>query len=494
MSVEAKIVYVNESFLRVDCEFDVAKTINDHFTLYPNGYQWDKRYRAGIWDGKVRLFRLNEHKLYVGLLQKLVNFLTKLNISFSVDPRLRRAKTNFSEAEIQKFIATKMKSKLENRPYQIWSVQKALEKNRCVLVSPTASGKSFILYVMMNILLYLNKKRKILLIVPSIGLVEQMFYDFVEYASNLCDYSKYMQKIFGGQSKDIERPITISTWQSLQDMPEEYFEQFNAVLVDECHSGTDDSKTVTRILCNCINAKYRIGVTGTLDCSNVHELVLEGIFGPTYQFVTTKQLIDQNYLSPLIIKTLMLKYPKEECQLVHEFQYQTEMKYIRDHMRRHQFMINFVSNFKKENALVLFRRIEFGKSLFDKLKARNPKDNIFFVFGGTPVEDREQVRKITEQYKNVTIIASYGVFSTGVNIKNLPNVIFAEPMKSKIKVLQSIGRGLRKHKDKSKLKIYDIVDCFKYKSKNNYAIKHYKERERLYVNEQFEIKVHEIKI
>jgi len=284
----------------------------------------------------------------------------------------------------------------------------------------------------------------------------------------------------------------ISTWQSLATFDKEYFKDFGCVIGDEAH--LFKSKELQKILGSLINAKYRIGTTGTLDDSKTHKLVLEGLFGTVHHVTTTRELIDRKQLADLKIQCIVLKYPKEDCVQVKNLKYQEEMDYIVSHEKRNRFIRNLVKK-QTGNTLVLFQYVEkHGKILHQMIgDTIDPKTRkLFFVYGGTDTKDRETVRSITENEKNAIIVASYGTFSTGINIRNLHNIVFASPSKSKIRNLQSIGRGLRLGGNKDTATLFDIADDFSYKTYKNFTMNHFMERINIYSEQDFDYEIHNV--
>ena len=292
---------------------------------------------------------------------------------------------------------------------------------------------------------------------------------------------------------DKSEPNTyISTWQSLYKMPKKYFESFDLVIGDEALQFK--ALSLTEIMTKLVNAKYRIGTTGTLDGTKTHKLVLEGLFGTVHKVVSTKELMDQKHLAEFNIKCLLLKHNDSICQAAKNFTYQQEIEYLVLNEARNKFIANLAMSLEG-NTLLLYQYVEkHGKILHDIIKDRLPDYKIFFIHGGTDVEVREQTRSIVENEKRSIIIASVGTFSTGINIRNLHNIIFASPSKSRIRVLQSIGRGLRTSDTKDKAVLYDIADDMRYKKKENYTIKHFAERIKLYGEERFTFKIYKIEL
>jgi superfamily II DNA or RNA helicase len=370
-----------------------------------------------------------------------------------------------------------MKSISRHKPrgYQIKGVYDALKFNRKLLISPTASGKSLMIYTLTRY--HLEHKRKVLIIVPTTSLVEQMFKDFTDYG---WDSESYCHKIYSGKEKQSNLPVTITTWQSVYKLEKKYFENFDVVIGDEAH--LFKSKSLVSIMTKLLDCKYRYGFTGTLDGTQTHKWVLEGLFGPSYKIIRTDELISGGYLSKLSIKILILKHPAQKFDT-----YEDEIQYLISHQQRNNFIKNLTLD-QNGNTLILYSRVEdHGMPLYEIInKSKEANRKCFFVFGGVAAEEREKVREITESEDNAIIIASYGTFSTGINIKRLHNIIFASPSKSRIRNLQSIGRVLRKGDGKIKAILYDIADDITYGSSRNYTMNHLMERIKIYNEENFD--------
>lgn len=227
--------------------------------------------------------------------------------------------------------------------------------------------------------------------------------------------------------------------------------------------------------------------------SDVHKLVLEGLFGSVFRATNTSKLIEKKQLSSFKIKCLVLKYSDEICKSQKNIEYQAEMDFIVKNEARNNFIKNLVLSLNG-NSLVLFQYVEkHGKILYELIK-KNAKEGrkVFFVSGKTEAEDREIIRAITEKEKDAIIVASYGTFSTGINIKNLHNIIFASPSKSRIRNLQSIGRVLRLGNDKTEAILFDISDDFRIGKYVNFTLKHFAERLSIYDQERFSYKIYNI--
>ncbi len=471
----------NEIYLKVETEPHIHQELSEHFTFDVPGAKFMPQYRSKYWDGKIRLYSNHTGELYVGLLDKLVAWAK--NCEYTVE--FKDNKFYGSPFEENKMISMegisdymKSISKHEPRDYQVEAVYDALRYNRKLLISPTASGKSLMIYSIVRY--FVEKEHNILLIVPTTSLVEQMYKDFEDYGWNT---EEYCHKIYSGKEKTTNKNVIITTWQSIYNLPRTFFEKFDVVIGDEAHQFK--SKSLVGIMTKMDNTKYRFGFTGTLDGSQTHKWVLEGLFGPSYKVTQTQELIEKGYLSKLQIKVLLLKHNE------HQFnEYEEEIQYLITHDKRNNFIKNLSLDLKG-NTLILYSRVEtHGQPLYEMINSSAAKDRkIFFVYGGVDAEGREKVREITEKENDSIIVASYGTFSTGINIKNLHNIIFASPSKSRIRNLQSIGRVLRKGENKTKAVLYDIADDITYKSKKNYTLNHLIERIKIYSEENFNYEI-----
>ena len=473
----------NEVYLQIECDAHISHELQDEFTFDVPGAKFMPQYRSKYWDGKIRLFNLQKRQIYVGLLDKIVQFCRRYDYDYEFENSkfygLPYQETESVSHEGVKDYLTAI-SKYKPRDYQIEGVTDALQKNRRLLISPTGSGKSLMIYAITRY--HTEYKRSTLIIVPTTSLVEQMYKDFIDYS---WDADTHCHKIYAGKDLLSKKPVIISTWQSIYKLPKTWFERFDVVIGDEAHQFK--SKSLVSIMTKLYDTKYRYGFTGTLDGTQTHKWVLEGLFGPSYKIINTKELQEKGYLAQLNIKVLLLKHDPTTFDT-----YQDEIEYLIGHEKRNKFIKNLCWDLKG-NTLILYSRVAtHGEVLYDIINKDERK--IFFVHGGVDVEERESVRQITEQENDAIIIASFGTFSTGINIKNLHNVIFASPSKSRIRTLQSIGRVLRKSKDKLNATLYDIADDCKKKSKQNYTLNHLIERIKYYNEEKFSYEIIQIKI
>ena len=481
----------NEVYLTVDCDPNIQREISEFFTFYVPGYKFMPAFRNRMWDGKIRLFSQKTKEIYFGLYPYIKAFAEErgyhivcgkdVDIDNKVD---KEVVTKFSNSLGQKF---------EARDYQIDAIYHSLKRNRALLLSPTASGKSFIIYSLIRYYSHLIKdesNNRTLLIVPTTSLVEQMYSDFESYGWNV---KKNCHRLYSGYSNKTDKKVLISTWQSLYKLPKEYFKQFGVVFGDEAH--LFKSKSLTEIMTKLTDCKYRIGLTGTLDGAHTHKLVLEGLFGAVNKVTSTKKLMDKKQLSDLVVRCLILKHTEANSKIVANGKYQDEIDYLVSSKSRQNFIRNLTLKLKG-NTLVLFQLVEkHGKGLYEIIRERTKQGReVFYVHGGVDTEEREKVREITEKSDNAIIVASYGTFSTGINIRNLHNIIFASPSKSRIRNLQSIGRGLRLGDNKVNATLYDIADDLTYKSKENFTLKHFQERINIYTEEEFDYEIHNIEL
>ena len=360
-------------------------------------------------------------------------------------------------------------------------IRDRLKFNRKLIISPTGSGKSLMIYAVARY--HVGRKRRILLVVPTTSLVEQMYKDFIDYG---WDVEKYCHKVYAGRKKTTQQRVTISTWQSIYNMDKTFFSQFDVIIGDEAHQFK--SKSLIGIMSKLKDTKYRYGFTGTLSGSQTHKWVLEGLFGPSYKVTQTSDLQSKGQLAKLDIRIIILQHPPIPFD-----EYREEINYIIEHDKRNAFIKNLALSLDG-NTLVLYSRVEaHGEPLYNLIKdGAADERQIFYVHGGVDGEEREEVRSIVDREKNAIIVASYGTFSTGINIKNLHNVIFASPSKSRIRNLQSIGRVLRKGKNKNKAMLYDIADNITVKNKRNNTLNHLVERVKIYNEENFNYEIEKV--
>ena len=471
---------LNEVYNKIECEPSTGYELNDYFTFDVPGAKFMPAYRNKMWDGKIRLFNALTCTLYTGLNKYVEEFCKSRKYELEYADNF--SSEEFSIKEAKDFIQ-KLNPKMQPRDYQLDAFVHAVRERRALLLSPTASGKSFIIYLLTR---YYNART--LIIVPTTSLVSQLASDFADYGF---DANKHIHRIYSGQDKQTDKPITISTWQSIYKLPKTYFQQFDVVIGDEAH--LFKAKSLTSILTKLDTCKYRFGFTGTLDGAQTHKLVLEGLFGPVRRVTTTSELIEQKHLAEFKIKAIVLTYPDEIRQMItRAADYQAEMDYIVRLQARNNFIKNLALSLEG-NTLLLFQYVDkHGIALHDMISADAGDRKVFYVSGSVDGEEREKIRKIVENETNAIIVASYGTFSTGVNIRNLHNIIFSSPSKSRVRNLQSIGRGLRKSETKESATLFDIADDMSWKSKKNFTLLHFMERIKIYNEEKFSYKIYKV--
>jgi superfamily II DNA or RNA helicase len=395
------ITKVNEAYVHIDVEQGVLRQLSEHFTFYVPGYQYMPAYKSRRWDGKLRLLNLRNHQIYYGLVPYIEQFCKEKNIPLVVDPVIT-LKNNFSIKEAEEFI-DELKLPKVPRDYQIESFAKSIRNKRQLIISPTASGKSLIAYLISRYLV--NKGKRGLIIVPTISLVEQLYKDFEDYSkNNKWNTDKNFHRIYGGQEK-ITKNITCSTWQSIYELPKEWFEQFDFVIGDECH--LFKAKSLTTLMSKLEEADIRIGMTGTLDGSETHKLVLEGLFGIAKQYVTTEELIKRKQLAELKIKCLVLNYLEKESRIVSKYNYQEEIEYIIGYKPRIDFVKNLVLSLHG-NTLILYQRVEgHGEKLYEAIKKEAGKRKVYFIHGGINAEERERARQEIDDHSPTRIILEF---------------------------------------------------------------------------------------
>lgn len=477
----------NEVYLKLSCEPHILYELAPYFEFEVPSAKFMKGNRYKKWDGKIRMLSTHTGELYVGLLDKLIEKIKVLGYSYEFEDT-KFYGLPYEENEIVSYngVKTYMKEiispKYEPRDYQINAVYEALRHNRKLLVSPTSSGKTIILYSITRF--YVSQGLNVLIICPTTSLIEQAHKDFLDYGWD-CD--ELIHKVYSGRAKITDKPVMISTYQSIYDLDKSYFNYFDVVIVDEAH--TSKSSSIQGILHKMCDAKYRFGLTGTTQPEKVHIWTLEGLFGPAYKVIRTQELMEKGSIAKLQIKILILEHDAKKFET-----YEDEIQYLITNERRNNFIKNLALDLKG-NTLILFSRVEtHGEVLYNLINtSKDDERKVFFVYGGVDTEQREQIREITEKEKNAIIVASYGVFSTGISIKNLHNLIFASPSKSKIRNLQSIGRILRKSDTKNKAILYDIADDISLgQNRKNYTLNHLIERVKIYAEEGFNYLMYKI--
>lgn len=488
MQYDIKVEPLNTSYLKITCPENpgIYHELHEKFSFFADGYKFQEKFKRKIWDGKIRLFDRNNRTLPFGLYPELLKFAK--DSEYTITSNNVMPVENITEDDIMEFAMGTLKLPFEPRDYQISSSLEALRTGRKLVLAPTGSGKSLIMYI---ICMYLQKVmgfKNILIIVPTVGLVTQLHSDFCEYASNddsfdADDFLLVPNK--KGIKYDKEKNVTITTWQSMMsvikgDDAKEFFSKYEALLCDEVH--TMAANIAKEIALTCTNTPVKVGMTGTLSNTKTGELAIKGLFGPVYRTTTTADLIVQGTLTDVKIKAIQIDHTGFE-EYKKKLEYIEENQYIRTCEPRTEFISKLAIKVADSgNTLILYQNLDQGNMLYEYIKENSKDKHVFMVNGSTKADARESVRKFTETNNGVIIVASFQVFATGINIKNLHSLIFASPSKSMIRILQSIGRVLRLHNTKDIATIYDVYDNFNYRQKSakSYGILHFVERYRIY--------------
>ncbi len=489
MNATIKLTNINATWIRVETDPGIIQELWERLSFDVPNAKFMSKFKRRLWDGKIHLLNKKNCTLHKGLSHYVESYAKDNGYNFIQESD----NISYSEKEANDFISqTKWYNNgqsIEPRDYQIEGIRRAITNPRYIALSPTASGKSLIIASIIKFY-YDNDEGDILLICPTTSLVEQMY-------SDICDYFPYWEpsnkitRIYSGMVREQKR-IIISTWQSIYDNPESWFHNFSVVIGDETHLYA--AKEVSKLFDKCVNAHYRFGFTGTLSGQQLHQLQVEGLFGKAYSLTTTSKLIKEKKLADLNINVLVFSYSditKKELKIA---SWEDEVQFIISNEKRNRYIAKLAASLKG-NTLILFSRVEaHGRIIFDLIQECTNKP-VFFIFGGTETEIRESVRKSIDNVDNAIIVASSQIFSTGINIPTLKNIIFTHPSKSRVRTLQSIGRVLRTSDKKSGPSVlFDLVDDLRYKNKNNYAYNHFKERIKIYNEEDFEYQILDIKL
>ena len=476
MSDTVQIKELNTVWNRVICDDGIAQEISDAFTFFVPNYKFHPKFRARIWDGKIRLFNNRSRTLYCGLNSKIEEFCK--DRGYEIEYLDDFSPNEYSLIEGDKFIKS-LNTPLDQRDFQTKTFVDAVRQGRGLILSPTGSGKSALIYFLLR---YYNKKT--LIVVSQTDHIHQMASNFAKYG-----YELDVHKIHAGQEKYSDEFVTISTWQSIYKMDEDWFSQFDIFVGDEAHKFK--AKMLTGIMENTGLIEHKFGFTGSLDGTLTNSMVLEGLFGSIIVSGTTAEMIDQGYLSPLKIKCIVLKYPDDQRKEVSKLDYQQELEWLFANKRRNTFIKNLALSLKG-NTLVLFRYVDkHGIPLYNSIKDEADCP-VYYVSGKVPGEEREQIRSIVNEHEKSITVASLGTFSEGVDIPHLHNTIAASPSKGVIRIKQSIGRGLRTADSKEQHTYFDIADDLIWKNRKNFTIRHFQERVLLYNKEEFEYKIYPV--
>ncbi|AIZ02834.1 DNA helicase [Escherichia phage vB_EcoM_VR26] len=499
--MDIKINFLNFSHVHVECEDSIFYELRDYFSFEAENYRFNPKFKAGVWDGRIRLLDYNR-KLPYGLVNQIKKFADQFGYSFWIDPQITE-KEEISRVDFDKWVESKEiysgHTKITPHWYQTDAVYDGLVNRRKILNLPTSAGKSLIQALLARYYLE-NYEGKVLILVPTTALVDQMINDFVDY--RLFPREACLG-IRSGTKRDSDAMIYVSTYQTAVKQPKEWFSQFGQFMNDECHMAT--GKSISTVIEGLTNCMFKFGLSGSLRDGKANLMQYMGLFGDIFKPVSTSQLMDEGQVTDLKINSIFLRYPDEFTVKMKGKSYQDEIKVITKATRRNKWVTNLALKLAKkdENVFLMFKNIEHGKSMFEMLKEAG-HENVYYVSGEVDTETRNALKVMAENGKGIIVVASYGVFSTGISVKNLHHIIFAHPVKSKVIVLQTIGRVLRKHESKSTANVWDIVDDMGVKPKSanakkkyvhlNFALKHALERIQRYADEKFNYIIKQVEI
>lgn len=460
--------------------------LSELFTFHVPGYKFMPAYKRGIWDGRIRLYNRSTKLIYKGLVNRIIKWADQQEYQVEIGDNVIDKSPNISDQDVEQFVEQlNLPDWLDQRSYQLESFKHAINSNRATILSPTGSGKSLIIYMIMR---YLNNKT--LIVVPTTGLVHQMADDFASY-----HYDQDVHLIYSGKDKQFDQNVAITTWQSIHRLPRNWFDQFDTVIVDETHQAK--AKSITNILEKLSTCKYRFGTTGTLDGTQTNQLVIEGLLGPVHRMVSTSQLIDDEVLAKFNIEALVVKYPAEIVQTNQHNSYQDEVDLIVTNPDRNQLIYKLVSSISGNN-LVLFNFVDKHGKQLEKLFRDKSDRPIYYIDGSVDPAERNRMRSAIEKETDCIVIASQKAFATGTNVVRLNNIFFTSPSKSRIQTLQAIGRVLRKSPIKQQATLFDLADDLSTerndKRRYNYTMVHFFERLKIYKNEQFPFQIRNIRL
>ena len=495
MHFDVKIERLNSSKIRL--HLDDAGLLEDIYQFFKYEEPTFQKNRFTKWDGVVRLFNKTNQTLPYGLLQILLVFLKDRQHTYHVPDDIKSDISNLKQKDFESWVSelnlTRSNGdKLTPHDFQLEGAYLAIKYGRITLLAATSAGKSLILYLMSR---YFQEYKvaegsfgKTLIIVPNILLVSQLKTNFEEFSlKNGWNASEHIHLIAEGAERVSRKPIFISTWQSLQNMPAEYFEIFSEIFVDECHLAS--GKSITQICEASVNANVRIGLTGTLKNTALHPLAVQGNFGPIKRVVRTKELQDRGIAAKTQVTRIILRYPSDQRILVSEMSYQEEIDFLINHSGRNN-VIKALCRTLKGNSLVLFSRKDKHQLIIEEslLALKDESRKYLVINGDVSGDDRRAITALMDKETGITLLGSYVTMQAGVSINNLHNLVFGHPSKSVIQILQSIGRMLRLHSSKEVAHIYDIVDDLAYRGNQNKTLSHADIRMGYYEEEQHPVK------
>lgn len=476
---------------RVVCDdAGLMEALYKHFSVYIDKYWFNSKVKKGYWDGKINFVKRNG-TFNNGLVDKIIEYLKcQKEYNLEIDPAYDKPNKTMLAKLKDKFLELTMDMNCPFSPYahQMKGAFKCVFYRRAILEHCTSSGKSLTQALLVNFLLHSKKKHKFLVLVPRIDLIHQLKDDYVEYGIDPNIIGKYYS-----DEKDIDKQIVISTWQAIYKK-KKLLRDFTVLMVDECHGLR--AEQVRSVAENTIKANLRYGFTGTLPDHKCEKMLIESVIGPVVDEVKAEDLQKLKLISDIKIDIPFLIYKEDEVKKVKKASkgldgraaYEYEKNFVIEHERRNKLVAKICKKFadRGENALVLVNR----HSHVDSIKSALAEVGIdpIVVTGKVKNSVRKEVRGKMEEKGGQVLLATSGVYSTGISIKRLHAVVFANAGKSKIETLQSVGRGLRLHHSKSKLHLYDMADNLKYSED------HLQERMEYYARNNFEVEIKEVNL
>ena len=492
---------IKDHKLQIVSDKKTIKEMTNEFSTLEPGYQYNPRVRSGFSDGRYKfykLFNIPENK-DLAIMELELGFIQRVNRYFN--SIVVGTPQQFTKDEITLFLKKEIPNlPFKLRKYQLKMIYGMLQSERHLGILSTGGGKSLVAYLVIKFLIENNWKS--ILVVPTINLVDQMYSDFLAYGASE-DFLNSIQRI-GGDYKDkkLKGDIVISTWQSLKNLKKD-INEYQCLLIDEAHKAKAD--VLNGILKT--NIQKKIGMTGSMPIIKIDSMKLEEIFGEPKIYANAKDLIELGLLTKTSIIAVFLNYPRKDTRA--SWKYQQESKFIREYPKRLEYTANLINKVSNSGITVAtFNTSKFGEELYEKVsgkklgKDRNSFERqkacgVFFISGKTKPELREKIRLYlnSEISTDEKLIAQTTTIDTGINIPKLKNFVFAEfPGKSFTKILQSIGRVMRKSEDSGdSVYVWDIVDCFDY-TNENYTLKHFWDRQKFYEAEGHPIHEKEIQL
>lgn len=485
---ELNLEKLSEVFYRVLGPMNELAQLKKDMSFMVPGSQFSPAFKNHTWDGRVSFFDARRRTIPAGLYPMVYKICKERNFDLRVDDFVKADQINDPKPDTEAFIKS-LNLPFAPREYQIQQFEKAITHRRGVICSPTGSGKSLVIYLCVRWLLE-NMSGKILLVVPTVSLVEQMWSDFKDYGWT--DVDEYGEQLYSGKEPTFKKRFLLTTYQSIMKKDMDFFESYTTLMNDEAHSVK--SAMLMKIAKMCQNARYRLGFTATVPNEPIDYLNIYGMLGWKIYDLKSYELIDQGYLSRIKVVNLFLEYSEATRKRGSGRSYAEEVNLLEDSDERLQGFAYILDNLPEtQNTLILVNHIRHLKKMQKWLEETyKDKFKIHVIQGATDPIAREGIRQGMENEKGSVLLATYGTMSTGINIKRIHHIIFGASSKSPIRVLQSIGRGLRLHESKDKLILWDVVDDLSTKTKRgnlklNYMMKHWNERfTEIYGPQKFE--------